>query len=111
MKLFCSPVKKMTPELDSARHEMARHLAEMDFLLRSKLEPVHYQAASKRLGELLRSAGVYTNAFEAARRRQAAGRRTVEVPYYLNEKMRDALESASDPVEGWHAALRAVGIE
>lgn len=90
---------------------MARHLAEMDFLLRTHLDRVHYQAASRRLGELLRSSGVYTNAFEAARRKAAAGRRTVEVPYYLNEKMREALESAGDPVEGWHAALRAAGFE
>lgn len=98
----------MTKQLDDARKDMARELAEMDFALKTLLTPVHYQTVSRRLGRLLKASSAYGEAVVAAKRKQRSERL---VPRFLTEDMRKAMESAKNPVEAWQAAMEAAGVE
>lgn len=110
MRLFKRGDRKMTQSLEKSRMDLARNLAEMDFLLRSLLPREQYQQASRRLSMLMRSSSAYIADFHDAKR-QSAGH--VLAPRFLTPKMHLAMLEAQceDPVQAWHAALREAGIE
>ena len=98
----------MSQDLSKSRLEMARALAELDFSLKSSLNPVQYQQISRRLGTLMKTSSEYLTAFAAAKH-QCDGK--VLVPRYLSDEMRRAIEGGANPVEAWHGALNAAGVE